>query len=182
MEFEFWPAVTAGLLGGIAMSVLMNGMRAAGKTDMDMELMEGTMLSGRHSTARVLGVMMHLVMMSALVFGSLYALLFAWVDPDPESLWWVGAAFGVVHGMVAGMAMGMMPMMHPRMVRDPMMAASVAAPSRPGSPVLTAEPDLKLRPPGLFARNYGSMTPAGELMAHVTYGLVVGLVYWWLAV
>lgn len=181
MEFEIWPAVIAGFLGGVAMSVLMNVMRLAGATDMDMELLEGSMVTGSSTAARAIGTMMHLVMMSALVIGSIYGLVFAWADFDPSQLWWVGAAMGVVHGAVAGVGMGMMPLLHPRMDSDDTAGSHARPLSRPGSPLLTDEPELRLRPPGLFGRHYGAMTPLGELMAHTTYGLVVGVVYGWLA-
>lgn len=88
---------------------------------------------------------------------------------------------GVLHGAIAGVGMGMMPRLHPRMQGDDPIGSRGTPLTQPGSPVLTAEPELRLRPPGLFARHYGPITPAGVLMAHVTYGLVVGLVYWWLA-
>jgi hypothetical protein len=39
MGFEFWPAVLAGLCGGIVMSILMGLMRVAGKTEMNMMYM-----------------------------------------------------------------------------------------------------------------------------------------------
>lgn len=181
MEFEFLPAVVAGLLGGMAMTVLMEGMRMAGATDMDMALLEGSMFTGSEKLARAIGTMMHLVMMSALVIGSIYALVFAWADLDRSQLWWVGAAMGAVHGAVAGVVMAMMPVMHPRMERDDNVGSRAKPLSQPGSPLVTAAPELRLRPPGLFARNYGAITPVGELMAHITYGLVVGLAYGWLA-
>jgi hypothetical protein len=41
--------------------------------------------------------------------------------------------------------------------------------------------EVRLDPPGIHGKNYGAMTPPGVVMAHVIYGLVVGLVYAWLA-
>jgi hypothetical protein len=181
MDYEFLPAVIAGFLGGLAMSMLMNVMRMAGATDMDMELLEGSMFTGNHTAAKAIGAVMHLMVMSALVMGSIYALVFAWADLKPSQLWWLGAAMGVLHGAIAGVGMGMMPRLHPRMQSDDPIGSRGTPLTQPGSPVLTAEPEVRLRPPGLFARHYGPITPAGVLMAHVTYGLVVGLVYWWLA-
>jgi hypothetical protein len=165
MGFEFWPAVLAGLAGGLVMTAMMTMMQKAGKTEMDMVLIQGAMFTGERSRAKAIGLMMHLVVMSAVVFGSIYALLFAWLGVDSGNAWWVGAVIGIVHGLIAGMAMAMMPAMHPRMH-----ARAATAPTATGSPV-------ELEPPGFFAKNYGAATPPGLVMAHVVYGLIVGLVY-----
>jgi uncharacterized membrane protein YdcZ (DUF606 family) len=45
MDFEFWPAVLAGLAGGLVMTVMMAMMQKAGKTGMDMALIEGSMFT-----------------------------------------------------------------------------------------------------------------------------------------
>lgn len=46
------------------------------------------------------------------------------------------------------------------------MGSQASLMSRPGSPLVTADPQVRLRRPGLFARNYGTITPVGVLMAH----------------
>ena len=165
MGYEFWPAVLAGLAGGLVMTAMMIAMQKAGKTTMDMVLIEGSMFTGDRGKAKAIGLMMHLVVMGALVIGSIYALLFAWLDVDSGNAWWVGAVIGLAHGLLAGVAMAMMPAMHPRMH-----AGATTAPAAAGSPV-------ELEPPGMFAKNYGAATPPGLVMAHVVYGLIVGLVY-----
>ncbi len=169
MGFEFWPAVVAGFAGGLVMTGMMVMLRKAGKTEMDMALLQGAMFTGDRGKARVIGLFTHLVMMSALALGSLYAALFALFDTSAGNAWWAGALIGVVHGLVAGMAMAMMPAVHPRM-------RGAKAAVGPG-----AAHSLELGPPGPFARNYGSATPPGGMVAHVMYGLV-GLVYALLAV
>ncbi|OMQ16649.1 hypothetical protein A7K94_0201010 [Modestobacter sp. VKM Ac-2676] len=166
MDFEFWPAVLAGLAGGVVMSALMAMMRKAGKTQMDMALIEGAMFTGDRGRAKVIGLMMHLVVLSALVIGSLYALLFTWLEVESGNAWWVGGLLGIAHGLIAGVAMAVLPAVHPRMHAG----ASTAPADVSGSPV-------ELEPPGAFAKNYGGATPPGLVMAHVVYGLVVGLVY-----
>jgi hypothetical protein len=170
MGYEFWPAVIAGLLGGIVMTAMITMMRKAGKTAMDMALLQGSMFTGDRGKAKAIGLFMHLVMMSAIVFGSIYALLFAWLDTEATNAWWVGALIGVVHGIIAGMAMAMMGAMHPRMRAGAMATAGTGSGD-----------EVQLEPPGFFAKNYGAATPPGVLMAHVIYGLVVGLVYAFLA-
>jgi hypothetical protein len=164
MEFELWPAIVAGLAGGLMMSALMTMMRSMGKTEMDMALLQGSMFTDDRGRARAIGLFTHLVMMSAVVFGSIYALLFAILGVEQGNAWWVGGAIGVVHGLLAGMGMAMMPSMHPRMPAQ----AQVGEGTRHS---------LQLEPPGLFGKNYGGATPPGMLMAHIIYGIVVGLVY-----
>ncbi len=159
MEFTFWPAVLAGAAGGVAMSILITMMRRAGKTEMDMALIEGAMFTSDRRAAKGIGAAMHIVVMSGLVIGSIYALLFDAFEVTSGNAWWVGALFGLVHGLGAGVFMAMLPAMHPRM----------GAADAGGA--------LTLKPPGLFAKNYGSATPPGVVMVHVVYGLVVGLVY-----
>jgi hypothetical protein len=169
MDFQFWPAVVAGLAGGAVMTVVMTMMRKSGKTEMDMALIEGTMFTGDRDKAKALGVMMHLVVMSALVIGSVYAVLFTLFDVDSSNAWWIGALFGVVHGLMAGVMMGMMPKMHPRMRESDESSDLGRHEGSDGS--------LLLKPPGVFAKNYGKATPVGIVMVHVIYGLVTGLVY-----
>lgn len=165
MEFEFWPAVFAGLAGGLLMSIAMAMMRTAGLTAMNMGLIEGSMFTARRAPALVIGELMHLVVMSALVIGSLYALLFDWLGTDQGDAWWVGLLLGVVHTLIGGVAMIGVPKVHPRMAQEP-------GPSTPD--------DVVVRAPGAFGRNYGPLTPVGFWTVHLMYGLVVGLVYAWL--
>lgn len=162
MDFEFWPAFIAGLVGGGVMSLLMLMMRAAGKTKMNMALIEGSMFTGNRRSALALGLFMHLVIMSALILGSLYALLFDVWDVRAENAWWVGLLFGIAHAILGGLAMVGVPAIHPRMSTNPAQRAGDG---------------LALEPPGLFGKNYGSWTPPGFIMGHLVYGLLVGLIY-----
>lgn len=182
MDYDFWAAAIAGFLGGLVMSMVMKVMAKAGKTEMDLALIEGSMFTGDQKKAMAIGMMMHLVVFSGVVIGSIYALLFSVFDLEASNLWWAGALFGVVHGAMAGVMMPALPLMHPRMAPpDSPLAREVPTAARPGSPVLTAQPELRLRAPGLFGKDYGKTMPAMVIMVHVLYGLTVGLVYWWLA-
>jgi hypothetical protein len=170
MQFEFWPALVAGFVGGAVMSAMIAMMRKAGKTEMDMALIEGSMFSGDRGKAKAIGTVMHLVVFSAVIIGSIYAWLFDVFGVSESNAWWVGALFGIVHGVIGGVAMGMIPAMHPRMRGG--VETDVAA-----EPAGASDGALLLKPPGVFAKNYGSATPPGVLMVHIAYGLVVGLVY-----
>lgn len=163
MEFEFSPAVIAGIAGGVVMSVMMAMARAAGLTSMNMSLIEGALFTDDEGKAKVIGAVMHLVVMSGILFGSVYAILFAAFDVEAGNAWWYGLTFGAVHAVVAGIGMAFMPMTHPRMASEPVAEG--------------ASSGLRLSPPGPFGANMGKPTPVGMVMAHVVYGLVVGLVY-----
>ncbi len=183
MDYQFWPAVIAGFLGGLVMTVVMKAMAKAGKTEMDLALIEGSMFTDDPTAATAIGMMMHLVVLSGVVIGSIYALIFAVFDVDAGNLWWVGALLGLPHGAIAGLMMPVLPKVHRRVVsEDSPLAQAVPTSARPGSPVLTTQPELRLRPPGLFGKYYGETMPAMVIMVHALYGLTVGLVYWWLAV
>ncbi|SFQ72855.1 hypothetical protein SAMN05421810_11518 [Amycolatopsis arida] len=162
MEFEFWAALVAGFTGGLVMSAMMAIMRAAGTTEMNMMYLQGTMFTAKRGAAMAIGAVMHLVVISGAILGSVYALLFTWLNVSAASAWWVGALFGIVHGILGGLMMAGVPAVHPRMGKGDTGGA------------------VALKEPGLFAKNYGSATPAGVLATHVLYGLVLGAVYAWL--
>ncbi len=52
------------------------------------------------------------------------------------------------------------------------------ATTRPEGDVLTiTDGQATLVEPGIFAKNYGAMTPVGLVMGHVVFGVAVALVY-----
>jgi hypothetical protein len=162
VPFAFWPAVVAGFLGGGAMTLLLVVARSARKTTIDIAVFQGALLTDDEGMARALGLAMHLVVVSALVFGSLYALLLAALQASRSTAWAYGAALGLTHGLLAGLTLPLLARVHPRV--------------RPGS----ASSALHLPAPGLFGRRCSSATPALLVGAHVVYGVVVGASYGWL--
>jgi hypothetical protein len=95
-------------------------------------------------------------------FGLAYAALLAAMDPSPQALPWTGGLLGLAHGMLVGVALGPLGALHPR-----------AGPRASGCGEL-------VRPPGLFGRHYGPMTPISLLAAHVLYAAVTVTLYSWL--
>lgn len=171
VTFDVLGALLAGLVGTIAMTVMMQASTAMGMTRMPaMPLIQGTMFTGDQTRAKQIGTLTHVIMMGTIVFGLGYAALFVAFD-DAGVL--TGGLIGLGHGIVAGLAMAMMGAMHPRM--DPPPSAG------DGEVVTTTAGEVRLVEPGIFARNYGPMTPVGLLIGHVIYGLVVALVYGLLA-
>jgi uncharacterized membrane protein YagU involved in acid resistance len=174
VEFYRGAALVAGFAGAVVMSLVMAGARAARLTGMpSMPILLGSMMAARRSIARPIGPVIHYIVLSTVVFGLIYAALFTAFD---SASWWVGALIGLVHGVVVGaVVMPMMPAVHPRMRREPAMVPVGGGPPQAvvGYPGGTVE----LTAPGFMARAYGAMTPAGLVIAHVVYGIVVAIVY-----
>ena len=77
-----------------------------------------------------------------------------------RATWWLGALFGLVHvGVALTVLVPLLPGVHPRMASD-----------RAG-PACTAV----LEPPGLLGLNYGVQTPAVAIVAHLVFGVALGL-------
>lgn len=167
VTFNLGAALLAGLVGSIAMTAMMQAAAAMGMTRMpSMPLIQGSMITGDSSKARRIGLVTHVLVMGTVVFGLIYAALFVVLD-DAGAL--TGSLIGLVHGVVAGIAMAGMGTMHPRMY----------APASSGQQPVATETagQVRLLEPGLFAKNYGLMTPMGLVIGHLIYGFVVALVY-----
>ncbi len=154
-NFEPGSAILAGLVGAVAMLVVISGGKAMGMTRMDLLKTLGTMAVPKAASNVVyaVGAMMHLMM--GAVFGLVHAGLLHVVDPTSDgAAAGFGALFGGIHGvMVAFMMPVMLTMMHP-LVRSGDMPA-----------------------PGVAMTNFGKMTPMGIAVAHVAFGLVTGAIY-----
>jgi hypothetical protein len=152
MEFQLWPALAAGVIGGALMAGTRMLMKNVAGVDlrMDMPAMLGTMVGGDGTPARMTGMAMHLVL-SALI-GAVYAWGFAALFNVRDNLWLWGLLGGAVHWAIAGLVIGMMPAMHPEV---------------PG----------RLPAPGPFAKNLGMPDVPAFLMGHLLYGVAVGIVY-----
>ena len=155
VDFELVPALIAGLTGTVAMTAMMMIGKSMGMTSMDIALITGGMMTDDEAKARKVGMMIHIVMMGTIVFGIAYTLLFRAFDSTSAA---TGLLIGAIHGIVVGaMAMPMMGVIHPRMQ--------------------AAGQGFHLDSPGFMGVQYGKGTPAGLLMGHAIYGLVVALVY-----
>lgn len=149
MEFEFWPAVFAGLIGGTVMSMADWMMKPMGMT-MDPHHMWGTMMKMRGGAGYMMGFVFHLILSAGIAL--IYAFGFDIVGAD-GNLWAWGLLGGAIHWTIAGaMVMPMVPAMHPDI------------------------PELEPAP-GFFVNNYGRLDVVGFLMSHLAYGLVVGVSY-----
>jgi hypothetical protein len=152
MDWAGWAVF--GIAATVTLTGIMVAAQLAGLSRMDIPLMLGTMFTDRPERARLVGFLVHVV--NGQIFALGYAAAFTILD---RATWWLGALFGAWHGVAALVVL--VPLaagVHPRM-----------ATGRSG-PELVAV----LEPPGLLALNYGRETPIVALVAHVTFGAILG--------
>lgn len=153
MDWQGWALF--GLLATGALTAVMIAAQMAGWTRLDLPLVLGTVLTPDPDRARVAGFFVHLAVGQAFALG--YAATFALLG---LATWWIGALLGLVHVAVAlTVILPLLPGVHPRMASPRAGPASRAV----------------LEPPGLLGLNYGIQTPAVAIVAHVVYGIVLGL-------
>jgi len=149
------------LLWGFAATVILTTMTAAaqslGLTRIDIPFILGTMWTPDRDRARVLGYFMHFF--NGWAFAIVYALFFENLHAATVSF---GALIGTVQGIfVVVIALPLLPGIHPRMVSD----------------FRGPEPTRLLEPPGYLTTNYGRYTPFVIILAHATYGTILGATY-----
>jgi len=146
-----------GFASTIILTTLMAGSQAIGLTRMNIPYMLGTMVTADRDRAKVLGVVLHVI--NGYVFSFVYVAAFhVWGGPA----WWKGALIGLVHAsFVLTVGMPALPGLHPRMASE-----------RRGPTVVR-----QLEPPGFLALNYGLRTPLSVVLAHIVFGMILGVFY-----
>lgn len=153
MDWAGWALF--GLLATAALTAVMIAAQLAGLTRLDLPLVLGTLVTEDPDHARVAGFFIHLVAGQGFALG--YTATFALLH---RATWWLGALLGLLHVATAlTVLLPLLPGVHPRM------ASHRAGPSN----------SARLEPPGLLALNYGVQTPAVAIVAHLVYGMVLGL-------
>ena len=152
MPYSVGAAIGAGLVGaGVMGAVLYMGITMMPRQmTMNLFYMLGTMMTRAKVAAYIVGAMMHVMM--GIIFALIHTGVYQAFDLESNLAVW-GLLFGFVHWLVVGMGMGMIGVMHPLM--------------RSG----------EMQPPGLFVKNYPTMTVMGFLMLHLLFGLLVGVLY-----
>jgi len=144
-----------GLLATGALTAVMIVAQLTGLTRLDLPLLLGTIVTEDPDRARVAGFGIHLVVGQGFALG--YAATFALLG---RATWWVGGLLGLLHVAVAlTVLVPLLAGVHPRLA------------SHRAGPSSTAV----LEPPGLLGLNYGVETPAVAIVAHLVYGVVLGL-------
>lgn len=152
MDWSGWAVF--GFIGTLVLTGIMLGANLLGLTRMGMPLVLGSMVADDVDRARTIGAVLHVA--AGMVFAFLYAIAFAVIG---EATWWLGGLFGVVHGLaVLILLLPALPAVHPHMASD-----------RTG-PAL----GIRLQPPGPLGLHYGASTPVVTLLAHVSFGVVLG--------
>jgi hypothetical protein len=155
MDWAGWALF--GLLATAMLTAVMIAAQLAGWTRLDIPLLLGTIITGDPDRARVAGFFIHLMIGEGFALG--YAAGFALLD---TATWWLGALFGLVHVAIAlTVLVPLLPGIHPHMASDRAGPASTAV----------------LEPPGLFGLNYGAQTPAVAVVAHLAFGVALGLLF-----
>lgn len=141
-------AFGAGVVGGIAMVILMWMARTFMGMQMNLSMMEGTLFLPAGSAAWIMGFIMHLIM------SGLIGLVYAWgfENLTHKSGAAVGAGFAIIHAIIAGFFFGIIPAIHPRIPE--MMPA-----------------------PGIFLSNMGAVAVVAFFILHLVYGSTVGALY-----
>lgn len=153
MDWAGWAVF--GLVATSALTAVMTTAQLAGFTRLDLPLVLGTLITEDPDRARIAGFAIHLAFGQVFALG--YTLVFALLH---TATWWLGGALGLVHVAVALMVLlPVLPGLHPRMASQRAGPASRAV----------------LEPPGLLALNYGVQTPVVTVVAHLVYGVALGL-------
>ncbi len=153
MEFQFLPAVIAGLVAGVIMEMPVYLQKAVG-LDVKQDIFRtwGAMFKLHGAPMYVVGFLFHEVLSAAIAL--IYALGFQLVGAD-GNLWLWGLVGGVVHYLIAGLVIGAMPAMHPEI------------------------PD-RIAPQGAYYKKYGALDVASFMTGHLTFGVLVGIFYGYL--
>ena len=153
MDWSGWALF--GLIATAALTAAMIAAQLAGLTRLDFPLVLGTIFTEDPDKARIAGFFLHLVIGQGFALG--YAATFALVH---QASWWLGALLGLLHVAVAlTILLPLVPGVNPRMASERAGPSSTAV----------------LEPPGLLGLNYGIQTPAVAIVAHLIYGIVLGL-------
>lgn len=153
MDWSGWAIF--GLVATTALTAVMIAAQLAGLSRLDLPLVLGTVVTADPDRARVFGFVIHLAVGQGFALG--YAATFDLLD---RATWWLGGLLGLLHVAVAlTVLLPLLPGVHPRMA------------SHRAGPRSTAV----LEPPGLLGLNYGIQTPLVAVVAHLSYGIMLGL-------
>ncbi len=154
-NYQAASAIVAGLVGGLAFLAVVYMGLGVGMTRMDLLSLLGSMMTSRASGAATYAVGFLVHMTLSAVFGLVHAGILTAIgvtSVGQTALW--DLVVGAIHG---GLILVILPVM-----------LTVAHPLVRGG---------QLAQPGVALVGYGSMTPAGSLLAHGAFGLVMGALY-----
>jgi hypothetical protein len=149
-------ALAGGFIGTMVLTTVARGAGELGWTRMDLAFLLGTMVTDRRRRAKAIGYGM--LFAFGVAFALVYALCFVAVG---RSGWLLGALFGALHALFVSTVVVnvLLPAVHPRI----------------GTPETAANQVALIEPPGFLMLNYGRSTFLITLVAHIVYGIIVGL-------
>ena len=151
------PAIAAGFVATLVMTTIMRGASQFGLTRIDFALLLGTTVSDNRRKARAYGYVFHFVV------GILFALAYvAFFQITSRCGRFVGALLGTVHAVFDGTVLVnvLLPVVHPRIATAETAANDIAL----------------IEPPGFLLLNYGRNSFIVALVAHIAFGIVIGLI------
>ncbi len=150
MEFQFWPAVLAGLIVGAIMEGPVYMQKALG-LDLKQNIFRtwGRMMGLHGGAGHLAGFLFHQALAAAIAL--LYAGFFRALGAT-DHLWLWGLLGAAIHYLIAGLVVRALPSVDPNV------------PGRVGEQ-------------GAYYKNYGPLDMATFLMGHLSFGLLVGVLY-----
>jgi hypothetical protein len=150
-------AIAAGFVATLVMTTIMRGASQFGFTRIDFALLLGTTVSDNRRKARAYGYVFHFVV--GILFALAYAAFFRITG---RGGWIVGALLGTVHAVFDGTVLVnvLLPVVHPRIATAETAANDIAL----------------IEPPGFLLLNYGRNSFIVALIAHIAFGIVIGLI------
>lgn len=156
-DIHYGSLLLWGSFATTVLTLIMYISQGMGLSRMSLPFMIGTLFTPNRDKAQIFGLIGNFVI--GWLFTLLYAMLFESVG---WATWWLGMIFGLVHGLfILTVAMPVMPHLHPRMANEHDGPA----------------PTNMLEPPGFMAFHYGRRTPLMTLIAHLTFGGIIGGFY-----
>jgi uncharacterized membrane protein YagU involved in acid resistance len=150
-------ALLWGFVATVALTSIESASRGLGFTRSSMPFLLGTMLTSSRDLANIFGIAFH--MLNGWLAALLYAALF---EATGGATSWLGALFGAIHAaFVLTVVLPLLPDIHPRMAREGEGPQSISL----------------VQPPGFLGLHYGWATSIVTVVAHIVYGLILGLCY-----
>ncbi len=155
MSWSRW--IIWGFASTIVLTSIVAVAQGLGMTRMNLPYMLGSAISRDRDRAKVYGTALHAL------FGWLFSLVYVLAfEVWGAASWWRGALLGLVHSaFVLTILMPMLPGLHPSMASE-----------RRGPTVVR-----QLEPPGFLGLHYGFQTPTSIIIAHVVFGILLGVLY-----
>src|ERR1043166_1838801 len=149
------------LLWGFIATVVLESISAGSQglcvTRMNVPYLLGTMFTPNRDRAKLIGILFNFL--NGWLFSLIYVAVF---ESLGKATWWLGALFGIVQAIfVLAVALPVLPALHPRIANEQY------------GPTI----ERQLEPPGFFGLHYGIRTPVSVLVAHVTFGIILGAFY-----